>query len=324
MTGGSDGGLGGIGDIADLFEGVKSGIEHSGELIGDIGSGHFGEALDDGVSVVRDVGGILESLGGLGVHYGKVATKYVDKLVPLAESKILSAAQLLIDGAKYTTGEGDPDPGDGFKDAADRLQGVVEVLIDANRHEDRWDGAAAEAYESTNHDHRVATSAAQAADERIAKILAGEADQVVRTRENLDGLSEGLHEFDLATMWMNYVPGGAAAKAAMDTTAAAGATAAMQATMLSLFQASVSNAAQIRQSTNDYDPALKDHTGDGRLCGSDIFVKQNEDLERLPTRLKSNAPYELPAPEEPPQWGPPAQPLPAPGTTAPPPARGQR
>ena len=83
----------------------KSGIEHSGELIGDIGSGHFGEALDDGVSVVRDVGGILESLGGLGVHYGKVATKYVDKLVPLAESKILSAAQLLIDGAKYTTGE---------------------------------------------------------------------------------------------------------------------------------------------------------------------------------------------------------------------------
>ena len=50
MTGGSDGGLGGIGDIADLFEGVKSGIEHSGELIGDIGSGHFGEALDDGVS----------------------------------------------------------------------------------------------------------------------------------------------------------------------------------------------------------------------------------------------------------------------------------
>lgn len=322
-------GLGGVGDLADLVGGVKSGIEHSGELVGDVGAGHFGDAVDDGVSVVRDVGGILESLGGLGVHYGKVSTKYVEKLTPLAESQILSAAQLLIEGAKHTTGQGDPDPGDGFQDAADRLHGVVEALVDANKHDDRWDGAAAGAYQSTNEAHRKAASAAQAADECIARIVAGQAEQVVRTRENLESLSDGLHEFDLATMWMNYVPGGAVVKAAVDAAAAGSATVAMQSAMLSLFQESVRNAGKIRQEVDKYDQALGVRSGDGGLCGSYVFVDQETDRGELPRRLRPGAGYEVPNPEEPPQWGPPAQTLPAPtlpapATVVPPPAKGQR
>ena len=109
MTGGSDGAVWAALETSPTSsKASKSGIEHSGELIGDIGSGHFGEALDDGVSVVRDVGGFLSPWAAWECTTARWPRSIVDKLVPLAESKILSAAQLLIDGAKYTTGEGDP------------------------------------------------------------------------------------------------------------------------------------------------------------------------------------------------------------------------
>lgn len=323
MTGEAGGALGGMGDVADLVEGAKSGIEHSRDLARDLGDGHYVDAMDDGVSVVRDVAGIVEALGGLGVHYGKVATKYVEKFTPLAESQILSAAQKVIEGAKRTTGEGDPDPGDGFKESAARLQEIAMILWDAKPHSDRWTGAASDMYSKTSSQHSDAAFKAQNADQDIANVLAAEADLVRRTRENLDEVSEGLHQFDLATMWMNAHPAGAAIKETLDAVAAAGAMEAMQITMLSLFRASAENAGRIRTAAEGYEGSLKDSSGDGGACGGYIFVAQKADLANLPERLRPETSYTAPAPEEPPQWGPPAQPLPSPSTTNPPPAKGQ-
>jgi len=79
----------------------------------------------------------------------------------IAESKILAAAQMAIDGMKATTGSGPP-------------------------HDDRWDGTASQVYKTLNASHRRVTSEVQVGNQGVAGILDIEAGQVSRTRQALD------------------------------------------------------------------------------------------------------------------------------------------
>jgi hypothetical protein len=171
---------------------------------------------------------------------------------------------------------------------------------------------ASTAYTTANNLHRGYTSDVQVADEQIAAIVRTEAGQVSRTRQTLDEASQYLYDYGLATSWMNYIPTLAMAKQAADAAAAGTALATTNSAMMTLVKNSFENAMRIRQSTKLYAGAAEDKSGvDPGDCGA--FVAPDVDKANLPSRLQSDAEYEVPAPEEP-FDGPPATPYQSPTT----------
>jgi hypothetical protein len=249
---------------------------------------------------------VLKGVEGLGVNLGKVPAEYAGTMGKLADSRILAAAQLAIEAQKATTGSGQPEDGNGYRESAKRLEECVEALIDAEPHDDRWDGVASQAYRDTNDEHRRIVSAVQVADQTIGQILSVEADQVSRTRKTLDETSQNLYDYGLATAWMNVIPGAAQAKMVADGIAAAGALATTDATLWILVKNSVENAMRVQKVINAYQGAAKDTSGNGGPCGT--FVPPLKDQSDLPSRLNPHSEYSVPEPEEPPQFGPPAKP----------------
>lgn len=223
-----DGGSDLLKDLFDLGNGIRSGIQDVPKLFQDVVTLDAHGALTDGRKVIGDVGDVLNGLGGLGMGLTEVPRQIAEKyagsaLGKLADSKILSAAQLAIEAEKATTGSGDPEDGNGYHDSAVRMQEVVQTLSDADPRDDRWNGRAAETYTATNSAHRKHASAVQGADQEIANILGAEATQVSRTRRTLDETNQYLSDYGAATAWMNFVPGLAQAKAVADIAAASAA-----------------------------------------------------------------------------------------------------
>jgi hypothetical protein len=287
--------------------GIRSGIEDVPSFIGNVLSGDFHGAVTDGREIIGDVGDVLTGVEGLGVSLGQVPERYMGTVGKLADSLILQAAQLAIEAEKATTGSGAPEEGNGYQESATRLEGAVEILIDANPAPDRWDGLASEKYGETNVTHRQQTSDVQVADEQIAAILSTEAGQVSRTRQSLEEASQYLYDCGLATAWMNYVPTLAMTKQAADAAAAGTALATTNSAMVTLVKNSFENAMRIRESTNLYADASAGTSGeDPGECGT--FVKPRVDKANLPSRLQPDAKYEIPGPEEPFEHGPPATP----------------
>jgi hypothetical protein len=188
---------------------------------------------------------------------------------------------------KATTGSGDPCTGQEFRDSSKRMAKVVETLIHAEPHKDRWDGTASQVYNATNASHRRLASEVQAADLAIADVIDIEAGQVTRTRQTLDDTSDTLTNYDLATMWMNATPPTRAVKFALDCTAAVGALDVAGATMAVLVKNSLENADRIRKPSTLYGDAAKETPLPG--------TGEN----KLPTRSKPDEPYTVPEPEEP-------------------------
>jgi hypothetical protein len=300
-------------DLFNVGNGIRSGIEDVPSFIGNVLSGDFHGAVTDGREIIGDVGDVLTGVEGLGVSLGQVPERYMGTVGKLADSWILQAAQLAIEAEKATTGSGSPEEGNGYKESATRLEGAVEILIDANPHEDRWNGVASTAYTMANDSHRTSTSRVQVADEKIAEILSIEAGQVSRTRQTLDEASQYLYDYGLATSWMNFIPTLAMAKQAADATAAGAALASTNSAILTLVKNSVENAQRIRESAGLYADATAGTSGiDPGECGT--FVPPDEDQADLPTRIQPGAKYEIPGPEEPFEHGPPATPYQSPTT----------
>jgi hypothetical protein len=160
----------------------------------------------------------------------------------------------------------------------------------------------------------------QNADDNIAQILALEADQVSRTRKTLDETSQYLYDYGLATAVVSFIPGANVAKMVADAAAASAALTTTNATMAILVKNSIENSFNIRDWLDGYTDAAQDSSGAGGDCGT--FVEPSEDIgdETRPTRLKPDEPYDVPSPEEPPDWSPPAAPYGSATQTTPPPA----
>jgi hypothetical protein len=302
----------------DLITGITGAANDVPNLVGDVAQGNFGQALVDGRKVLGDGKDIALGLSSLGASLGPVPSFLENNTaMKLTESKVLAAAQLLIAGMKATTGSGDPCTGQEFRDSSKRMAKVVETLIHAEPHKDRWDGTASQVYNATNASHRRLASEVQAADLAIADVIDIEAGQVTRTRQTLDDTSDTLTNYDLATMWMNATPPTRAVKFALDCTAAVGALDVAGATMAVLVKNSLENADRIRKPSTLYGDAAKDTSGTPLdACGGEVFPvpKDGEDsLQRpnketplpgtgenkLPTRSKPDEPYTVPEPEEP-------------------------
>jgi hypothetical protein len=300
--------------LTDLFKignGIRSGIQDAPGLVKDVLTLNGHGVLTDGRKLIGDVNDVLGGAAHLGLDLGKLPEKYAGSLGKWADSPVLSAAQLGIEGEKKLTGSGDPQVGTGYKQSAVKLNEAVETLIDAEVNPDIWDGAASRAYDETSKAHRRHVSDVSVADGDIGDVLNTEAGQVTRTRKTLDDTSQYLYDYGLATAWMNYVPGLDAAKLAADTVAATGALTTTNTTMMILAKNALENALKIRQSTGAYDGAAKDTSGAGGICGT--FVDPHLDQRNnLPTRLHPDTKYTYPKSTHPPSPGPPATPYASP------------
>ncbi|MGH3581441.1 MAG: EspA/EspE family type VII secretion system effector, partial [Mycobacterium sp.] len=261
-----DGGGDLLKDLFDLGNGIRSGVQDVPKLFQDVVNLDAHGALTDGRKVIGDVGDVLSGLGGLGMGITqvprKIAEKYVGSAVgKLADSRILSAAQLAIEAEKATTGSGDPEDGNGYHESAVRMQKVVQTLSDADPRGDRWSGAASDTYLTTNSRHRAHASAVQGADQEIAGVLSTEAGQVSRARRTLDDTNQYLSDFGAATAWMNCVPGLAHAKLVADAAAASAALATTQATMAVLVKNVAENALRIHSLGDAYGKVATDSSG---------------------------------------------------------------
>lgn len=307
-----DGGGDLLKDLFDLGNGIRGGVQDVPQLFQDVMNLDAHGALTDGRKVIGDVGDVLNGLGGLGMGLTRVpqqiAEKYAGSWVgKLADSQILSAAQLAIEAARATTGSGDPEDGNGYRESATRMQTVVQTLADADPRGDRWSGAASKRYSDINSQHRSHVSDVQVADEAVGAIIATEAGQVSRTRKILDDTNQYLSDFGAATAWMNYVPGLRQAKMVADLAAASAALTTTNATMAVLVKNAAENAARIRSHIDAYSKAAADTSSpaEGKpddLNIGDPFVSQNTDVdpESKPARLNERDVFDVPTPDTPP------------------------
>lgn len=302
-------------DLFQIGDGLRSGVTDAPSFVVNLLSGDVHGAVTDGRNLIGDVVGILDGVEGLGVSLGEVPKRYLGSAAKLADSKILAAAQLAIEGQKALTGSGDPEEGNGYRDSARRLEDTVETLIDAAPHGDRWDGAAAQEYAGTNATHRRITSAMSVADQAVADIIATEAGQVQRTRRCLDDASQQLYDFGLATSWMMFIPPLVPGKIAGDLAAASAALATTSASVAVLAKNSLENASRLRSNLHYYEDAKSDKSGGPEGCEAGI-ITQAEDRGRLPSRIGKADDYTVPEPEVPYQ-GPPATPYGGPAPTSP-------
>lgn len=321
----------GFEDLFTIANGVRSGIQDVSDLVEDIATFDAHGIATNSRKVMGDVGDVLTGLEGLGGSIGQIPGRYAESAFgKMSDSKILAAAQLGIDAMKATTGSGTPQDGTPLRESSTRLEQAVETLIDAAPKEDRWDGTASGVYKATNASHRRLTSGVQVADSAIAAIIDTQAGQVSRTRQTLSDTSQFLYDYGLATAWMNFVPGGAAAKAVGDLATATAALAAAGVTMEILTKNVFENALRLRDQLEHYSAAKGDTAGANAHCDDPFPVPDGlpapspstpipgGSSEIPPTRLDPGTPYTPPRPIVPPQYGPPAVPMvagPSPSTS---------
>lgn len=297
----------------DTIDGGVGAVQDAAGFVGDVVTGDLHGATINAQQFLGNANDFLQGIQGLGANLGSIPKKFAENpLVKLSDSPPIEVAQLAIDAMKLTTGSGAPEDGAEYKRSADLLAEAVDILVDANPAGDRWDGTASQAYEAKNVEHRQFVSDVEVADREIAGIISIEADQVLRTRQTLDDTSQYLYDFGLSTSWMNLVPGGRVAKLVLDGAAAAAGVATAEATMAILVKNALENAARVRGHIDKYSKAaIEDSSGEGSAC--DPFPVDPEGLGKPPiippSRLDPRITYEVPAPEEPIEYGPPATPF---------------
>jgi hypothetical protein len=118
-------------DLFNIGNGIRSGIQDVPSFVGNIFSLDVPGAATDARKIVGDVGDVLKGLEGLGVSLGSIPSTYGGTVGKIADSPILSAAQLTIEGQKALTGSGDPEAGNGFKESAAKLNEAWDTLYNA-------------------------------------------------------------------------------------------------------------------------------------------------------------------------------------------------
>ncbi|MCV7422610.1 hypothetical protein H7K45_18860 [Mycobacterium yunnanensis] len=293
--------------LFNLGNGIRSGVEDVPALLGDLATGDVHGVLTDGRKLLGDANDVIEGAGALGVEIGRVPAKYLGSVGKLADSPILSAAQLAIEGEKKLTGSGDPHGGSGYSASAVKLEEAVETLINAEVNPDVWDGAAATKYDELSKAHRRMVSKMSVADAEVGRVLDTEAEQVVRARNTLDTASQGLYDYGLATSWMLLVPGLNTAKLAADSAAVAAAMGTTNMTMMVLAHNALENSRKIGTAAETYAAAKKDTSGEPRFA-----VPEQDRQANLPSRLHPTTKFTPVKPMTPPPTGPPATPYDAP------------
>ena len=273
----------------------------------------------EGVSSVSLLGEALDLLNKygdvVGIDWDKGPSILDRALGPavtnLAGSPILAAAQLTIQGMKATTGSGEPEDGKAFEKSADLYEEAGNLLIDAAPVPDRWNGTGSETYKNKNGVHRHFVLEVAEADKEMRQALSRLAAHVTQTRKELQDVIDFLSDYDTSTSWLNFVPGGAAIKAAGDAGVAATQLGAAQASIAKLVAESVSVARSMQTPLGRYVDAAEQNILDaaGEFGCGEPFGDERR-TGQLPTRTDPKESFELPEP--PPVVYPPATPYESP------------
>lgn len=103
----------------------------------------------------------------------------------VARSPVLAAGQRVIGRIKLTTGVGVPETGIRFGESAERFRSAGQALTTAFP-DDSWDSAGATAYAGRIGELVGRLQSMVDVDERVAGVLAREAEQIITTRDGLD------------------------------------------------------------------------------------------------------------------------------------------
>src|SRR4051812_13479043 len=83
----------------DIITGITGAVTDVPNLVGDVAQGNFGQAFVDGRKVLGDGTDIVLGLSSLGANLGPIPSFLENNTATkFTESKVLAAAQLLIDG----------------------------------------------------------------------------------------------------------------------------------------------------------------------------------------------------------------------------------
>lgn len=124
----------------------------------------------------------------------------------IAPTPVLVGGQKVIQGMLSTTGDGDPESGEGFANGSRAFDDPKQSLADAHTNSTWEGGPAPAAYEQRvgEQENRVATLAD--ADGRVASIVSREAGELVETRRILNGLHNWLAEYGEYTQTLGVIP----------------------------------------------------------------------------------------------------------------------
>ena len=103
-------------DVTDVGGGLAGLLTDVPSLIGNVAEGDVHGIITDGRNVIGNVADVLGGMEGLGVTLGEVPKRYLGNIAKIADSKILAAAQLAIDGQKQLTGDGQPEDGSLYRE----------------------------------------------------------------------------------------------------------------------------------------------------------------------------------------------------------------
>ena len=149
------------------------------------------------------------------------------------------------------------------------------------------------------------------ADKEMRQALSRLAAHVKQTRKELQDVIDFLSDYDTSTSWLNFVPGGAAIKAAGDAAMAATQLGIAQASVAKLVAESVSVARSMQTPLGRYGDAAEQDILDaaGKFGCGEPFGDERR-TGQLPTRTDPKDVFEIPEP--PPVVYPPATPYESP------------
>lgn len=219
--------------------------------------------LFDSVSEV--VSGTAEKVAKGAEWVGKVAEKVgLDKIADAAKSvskgagklavaptPVLKNGQKLIERMRKATGDGDPERGESFGDAARKFKAVQDTLAKAHPGQGWEGGTASKAYDERASDQEKHVVTLADADSQIATIVSREADQLRGVRKILDYNHQLLADVGTYTQWLGGLgPEGRALQYSIESFYVTMAVDQCVPKMWQMHNDANANAAAIRQVTN--------------------------------------------------------------------------
>lgn len=196
-------------------------------MLAEPGGNGFFDVVDSVVDTVTETAGRIKD-GAEFVEYiarkgGLLDLEYLAKSVgrwasplSIAPTPILEGGQRILQGMRFTTGEGDPVAGVSFIEGGARFEEVAEKFGTA-RPDETWEGGSApRAYDRRVDLQEKHVAILRDADRQIGFVMSREADELREVRRILDGLHEQLTAFGEYSKWVGVGQIGKLAQAAIE------------------------------------------------------------------------------------------------------------
>lgn len=267
----------------------------------------FLEFVDDVVDTVTDAAGkiknaakVVEVIAKKGdlldvVDFAKGVGKWASPLA-IAPTPILVGGQKIIQGMRWTTGDGDPVVGTAFIAGA-RAFGDLDQRFASARPDSSWSGGSApRAYERRVDKQQTHVAIMRDADRDVGSVMSREAGEINEARRILDDLHNNLAEIGEYTKWLGVGQIGKVAQFAVETTAVSQALWEATEKLLEMQDCANNNAASVntademyksvateatqQDSSGDFDPGSPDEVR--RIAGQTLvgLGEVQEDLAR--------------------------------------------